>query len=145
MADSDFPLLRLSQTLYSSSRLLIQRIQKVLNEFNLTYPQFLVLRILWKEDGLKVYELGKQLDLDSGTLTPLLKKLESQNLLRRKRGETDERTVFIHLSYPGKSLQNKVMDAVLQLEQELEVELGTNLKQLNAISEAFLEKLQTLD
>ena len=141
MATSEFPSIELSRLLYSSSRLLIQRIQLTLNEFGMTYPQFLVLSILWEEDGLKVHELGKKLNLDSGTLTPLLKKLESQNLLKRKRGEEDERTVSIHLTYPGKSLQSKTLTAVALLENQLESELGKEVQKLLPTMETILQKL----
>lgn len=143
MASSEFSTIEISRILYSSSRLLIQQIQLTLNEFGLTYPQFLVLSILWKEDGLKVHELGKMLNLDSGTLTPLLKKLESQNLLKRKRGEADERTVSIHLTYPGKSLQTKTLAAIGMLEEQVELLLGKETKKLLPGLEELLTKLQT--
>lgn len=143
MANSEFPSIELSRLLYSSSRLLIQRIQLTLNEFGLTYPQFLVLSILWEEDGLKVHELGKMINLDSGTLTPLLKKLESQNLLKRKRGEEDERTVSIHLTYPGKSLQTKTLATIGKLEEQLGLLLANETKKLLPELEALLSKLQT--
>lgn len=141
MADYEFPALALSRLLYSNSRLLIQRIQLILNEFGLTYLQFLVLSILWEKDGLKVHELGKKLSLDSGTLTPLLKKLESQNLLKRKRGEIDERTVTIHLTYPGKSMRAKTLDAIKRLENEFQADLGREVQKLLPSMEGLLNKL----
>lgn len=144
MANTDFPSIRLSQALYTSSRLLIQQIQINLNEFGLTYPQFLVLMILWENDGLKVHQLGEKLSLDSGTLTPLLKKLESQNILKRKRGEADERTVSIHLTYPGKSLQSKTLGAITLLEEQLEIQLGKEIQKLLPGMEDFSEKLKAL-
>ncbi|HSF52533.1 MAG TPA: MarR family transcriptional regulator [Algoriphagus sp.] len=144
MASNDFPSIRLSLALYTCSRLLIQQIQSKLNEFGLTYPQFLVLSILWEEDGLKVHQLGERLSLDSGTLTPLLKKLESQNILKRKRGEADERTVFIHLTYPGKSLQAKTLEAITLLEEQLEFHLGKETQKLLPVMEDFLVKLKTM-
>lgn len=143
MASSEFSTIEISRILYASSRLLIQQIQLTLNEFGLTYPQFLVLSILWKDDGLKVHELGKMLNLDSGTLTPLLKKLEGQNLLKRKRGEADERTVSIHLTYPGKSLQTKTLAAIGMLEEQVELLLGKETKKLLPGLEELLTKLQT--
>ncbi len=143
MASSEFPSIELSRLLYSSSRLLIQQIQVTLNEFGLTYPQFLVLSILWREDGLKVHELGKMLNLDSGTLTPLLKKLESQNLLKRKRGEEDERTVSIHLTYPGKSLQTKTLAAIGKFEEQMDLSIGKETKKLLPELAGLLTKLQT--
>jgi DNA-binding MarR family transcriptional regulator len=142
MADSKLPLIELSRLLYTSSRLMIQRIQVTLNEFGLTYLQFLVLSILWEEDGLKVYQLGEKLSLDSGTLTPLLKKLESQNLLKRKRGEADERTVSIHLTYPGKSLQSKTLEAIQELELDLNTSLGKAAITLQPKLGDFLDKLK---
>lgn len=145
MNDSHHPTIALSRLLYSSSRLLIQKIQLTLNGFGLTYPQFLVLSVLWEQDELKVHELGKKLNLDSGTLTPLLKKLESQNLLRRKRGEADERTVTIHLTYPGKSLQAKTLDAVKRLENQLEDDFGKEVQNLLPSIEGLLNKLSKLN
>lgn len=142
MPGTELPLIELSRLLYSSSRLLIQRIQVTLNEFGLTYLQFLVLSILWEEDGLKVHQLGEKLSLDSGTLTPLLKKLESQNFLKRKRGEADERTVSIHLTYPGKSLQSKTLAAIRELEFQLNPTLGGAVSQLQPQLEDFLDKLK---
>ncbi len=144
MSDPDFPSTRLSEALYITSRLLIQRIQSRLNEFGLTYPQFLALTVLWEEDGLRVHELGAKMSLDSGTLTPLLKKLESQNILKRKRGEADERTVSIHLTYPGKSLQTKVLEAIRSLEEELATDLGEETARLLPLSEEYLEKLKSI-
>lgn len=141
MTHLDFPIIELSRQLYSGSRLLIQKIQLALNEFGLTYPQFLVLSILWEKDELKVHELGKELNLDSGTLTPLLKKLESQNLLKRKRGEADERTVSIHLTYPGKSLQAKTLEAMRRLEDRFTSELGKEAEKLIPKMEGLLTKL----
>lgn len=144
MNTSEFPSLQLSQLLYTSSRLMIQQIQLSLNQLGLTYLQFLVLSILWEEDGLKVHELGTKLYLDSGTLTPLLKKLESQNLLKRKRGEDDERTVSIHLTYPGKSLQTKTLPALQVLEDQLTSILGKSTEKLIPQMEGLLENLKTL-
>jgi DNA-binding MarR family transcriptional regulator len=134
----------LSQVLYTSSRLLIQQIQTVLKEFGLTYPQFLVMQILWEEDGLKVHELGTRLALNSGTLTPLLKKLQSQNFLKRKRGGEDERTVRIHLTYPGKSLQSKVSAAIDRWEESLPLEVNEATSKLLPLSEDYLQKIKPI-
>ena len=144
MNDSNFPTLHLARQLYISSRLMIQQIQLTLNELGLTYLQFLVLSILWENDGLKVHELGTRLSLDSGTLTPLLKKLESQNLLKRKREEDDERTVGIYLTYPGKTLQNKTLATLGVLEEEMSSSLGKPTKKLIPQLEVFLDKLKPI-
>ena len=144
MNPTEFPSLHLSQLLYTSSRLMIQQIQIRLNDFGLTYLQFLVLSILWEEDGQKVHELGARLSLDSGTLTPLLKKLESQNLLKRKRGDTDERTVSIHLTYPGKTFQSKTLEGVRELESQLAQGLGNSADQAILQLEGLLENLKSI-
>lgn len=138
------PIHQLSLTLYSSSRLLIQLIQNTLNELNLTYPQFLVLSVLWEEDGLKVNEIGKRLFLDSGTLTPLLKKLEAMNYVKRQRGEADERTVHVELTYPGKSLQSKVLEALKPLNEKFIQSTELNLPDINYSLLNMLESIQKL-
>ena len=84
------------------------------------------------------------MSLDSGTLTPLLKKLESQNLLKRKRGEADERTVTINLTYPGKSLQSKVMESIKTMEKDFASTLGKQTGELLSAAEEFLEKLKSI-
>ncbi|MDR7129823.1 DNA-binding MarR family transcriptional regulator [Algoriphagus sp. 4150] len=135
---------QLSLSLYSSSRLLIQLIQNSLNELSLTYPQFLVLSVLWEEDGLKVNEIGKRLYLDSGTLTPLLKKLEAMHYVKRQRGEADERTVHIELTYPGKSLQAKVQEALGALDEKFVAKSELHLPELNQSLTNLLAGIETL-
>ncbi len=144
MATSQFPSIELSRLLYSSSRLLIQRIQLTLNDFGLTYPQFLALSVLWKEDGLLVNQIGEKLHLDSGTLTPMLKKLEALNFVKRQRSEEDERTVKIELTYPGKSLQAKVEKSLQALEETFSEIEDPNLSALNHSVEKLLEVLKQL-
>lgn len=134
----------LSLGLYSSSRLLIQLIQGKLSEFSLTYPQYLVMAELWKTDGLRVNQIGEKLNLDSGTLTPLLKKLESQNYVKRVRGEADERTVTAELTYPGKSLQSRVEESLAKLDQVLAEKFTDNPTELNQTIQGLLEQLQTI-
>jgi len=138
------PIHQLSLSLYSGSRLLIQLIQSSLNELNLTYPQFLVLSVLWQEDGLKVNEIGKRLYLDSGTLTPLLKKLEGMNYVKRQRGEADERTVHVELTYPGKSLQTKVNEVINPLNNKFIDQTELNLIEVNHSLQNLFESIETL-
>lgn len=134
----------ISLSLYTNSRVFIQLIQNYLNEFNLTYPQYLVLSILWEEDGILVKQIGEKLHLDSGTLTPLIKKLESVNYVKRHRGESDERTVHVELTYPGKSLQSKVQHALVPLEEKLNELSHLNLSDLNHSLQNMLESVETL-
>ena len=91
--------------LYSSSLAMTKLYKPLLDELGLTYPQYLVMLVLWEGDGLMVSELGQRLYLDSGTLTPLLKRLESNGLISRMRAVEDERRVHIHLTAAGRKLK----------------------------------------
>jgi DNA-binding MarR family transcriptional regulator len=79
----------------------------LLADLGLTYSQYLVMLVLWERDGLGVGELGDRLDLDSGTLSPLLRRLERAGLVRRERATSDERRVRIHLTGRGRDLQER--------------------------------------
>jgi MarR family transcriptional regulator, organic hydroperoxide resistance regulator len=93
--------------LYSTSLAMTKLYKPLLDELGLTYPQYLVMLVLWERDGLMVSELGERLFLDSGTLTPLLKRLESAGLIARIRAVEDERRVHITLSAAGRRLKAK--------------------------------------
>lgn len=144
MSDSNSTAYKLSLSLYSASRLLIQQFQTRLNELNLTYPQYLVMSVLWEEDGLLVHKIGKKLHLDSGTLTPLLKKLEGMNYVKRNRNEADERTVSIQLTYPGKSLQSKAIELLNPLEETYSEIENPELSTLTHSLKSLMEKIESL-
>jgi DNA-binding MarR family transcriptional regulator len=91
--------------LYSASLAMTKLYKPLLDELGLTYPQYLVMLVLWEGDGLMVSELGQRLYLDSGTLTPLLKRLEAAGLVSRMRAAEDERRVHIHLTVAGRKLK----------------------------------------
>ncbi|MBD8488864.1 MarR family transcriptional regulator [Echinicola sp. CAU 1574] len=91
--------------LYVTSRLLTRAYQPLLAELGITYPQYLVLLVLWEQDGLKVSAISEKLFLNSNTLTPLLKRMEQLNLLTRVRSKEDERQVDITLTEKGKLMQ----------------------------------------
>lgn len=91
--------------LYSASLAMTKLYKPLLEELGLTYPQYLVMLVLWERDGLMVSELGQRLSLDSGTLTPLLKRLEAAGLVSRLRDVADERRVHIHLTAAGRRLK----------------------------------------
>ena len=91
--------------LYSASLAMTKLYKPLLTELGLTYPQYLALLALWERDGQRVSDLGARLFLDSGTLTPLLKRLEAADLVRRQRSREDERTVLIHLTEAGHALK----------------------------------------
>ncbi|HET8801584.1 MAG TPA: MarR family transcriptional regulator [Marinobacter sp.] len=91
--------------LYSASLAMTKLYKPLLSEIGLTYPQYLVMLVLWEQDGITVSRLKDRLYLDYGTLTPLIKRLEKQDLLFRTRPPEDERQVVVHLTDKGRSLQ----------------------------------------
>lgn len=93
--------------LYSASRAMTAAYRPVLDELNLTYPQYLVLLVLWEEGRATVGGLGARLHLDSGTLSPLLKRLEANGFVRRERSSTDERLVDVTLTAAGRRLERR--------------------------------------
>ena len=95
---------------YSASLAMTRLYKPMLDEFKLTYPQYLVMLALWEQDGATVSELGERLSLDSGTLTPLLKRLETIGYLTRLRDAADERRVRITLSGAGRRLKARAAD-----------------------------------
>ncbi|MBW8902225.1 MAG: MarR family transcriptional regulator, partial [Massilia sp.] len=90
--------------LYSASHAMTKTYKPLLDRLGLTYPQYLVMLVLWEQDGILVKDIGARLFLDSGTLTPLLKRLEASGMLERNRDPLDERQVRISLSEEGRAL-----------------------------------------
>jgi len=95
---------------YSTAHAFNKVYKPLLDPLGLTYPQYLVMLILWDEDEVTVKDLGQRLQLDSGTLTPLLKRLEANGLVTRRRSEQDERRVVIALTEAGHALNDKAAD-----------------------------------
>jgi DNA-binding MarR family transcriptional regulator len=93
--------------LYAASRAVTQLYRPVLDALGLTYPQYLVLLVLWERGPSTVKELGAALELASGTLSPLLKRLEASGVVRRERSTEDERSVLIHLTDTGAALRTR--------------------------------------
>jgi len=91
--------------LYSANLAMHKVYRQQLAALNITYPQYLVMLVLWAQDGVTVSEIGEQLFLDSATLTPLLKRLETAGLVRRQRSRQDERQVVVTLTDEGRELQ----------------------------------------
>ena len=111
---NDPELLRLDNqlcfALYACSREIIKVYKPILDPLNLTYTEYVVLMALWEKDKIPVKDLGQKIFLDSGTLTPLLKKMAEKNLVARERSESDERSVIISLTSKGKALEKKCRD-----------------------------------
>jgi MarR family transcriptional regulator, organic hydroperoxide resistance regulator len=96
--------------LYAASRAMTALYRPALQALGLTYPQYVAMNVIWHRAPITVGDLGHALDLDSGTLSPLLKRLEGQGLIRRERGTQDERTVVIHATAQGSRLRLRVAD-----------------------------------
>jgi len=95
--------------LYSASLAMTKLYKPLLDPLGLTYPQYLAMLVLWEGDGITVSQLGERLALDSGTLTPLLKRLEASGLVQRLRDSTDERRVLLQLTTAGRTLKTRAM------------------------------------
>jgi DNA-binding MarR family transcriptional regulator len=92
---------------YAASRLITREYQPFLDRLGITYPQYLVLMILWEADGMPVNDIAKKLILNTNTITPLLKRMEKQGIVKRKRSREDERMVMVHLTTRGRQLQEE--------------------------------------
>lgn len=130
--------------LYSANLALNKVYRKLLSRLELTYPQYLVMLVLWERDEIRVTDIGERLFLDSATLTPLLKRLEIAGLLVRYRATTDERQVIIALTDAGRALREKAqsvpeavmcatdcsLDEIVNIKQQLEKLRGKLINQL---------------
>ena len=130
---------------YAASRLITREYQPFLENLKITYPQYLVLMVLWENDRLPVNDIAKKLILNTNTITPLLKRMELQGLIIRKRSDKDERKVLVHLTEEGYNLKAKASQIPEELikclsDSELEIEDLVKLKEsLNSLI-LFLSK-----
>lgn len=124
-------------SLYSATRATTRAYTELLAQWKLTYTQYLVLVILWNEGSQPVREIGEMLQLDSGTLSPLLRRLESKEFIKRQRSETDTRVVNVLLTEQGKNLRNELAHIPEQ------IACGTGLPDI-ASAEALVNSLHRL-
>ena len=113
MGNSKYECLRIENQLcfplYACSKEIVRKYKPFLDELDLTYTQYITMLVLWEKKETNVKELGEQLFLDSGTLTPLLKKLESKGFVSRKRSEADERNLVVSITESGMELRDKAI------------------------------------
>ena len=128
-------------SLYSAANAMVRAYRPLLDELDLTYPQYLALLVLWNNDGISVKLLGEKLRLDSGTLTPLLKRLESKGLVHRGRSEHDERVRVISLTDAGQQLKQQAA----QVPQKMFCQLGEDADKLLALKQLCDELTQKLN
>ena len=120
--------------LYAASRAMTSAYGPLLAELELTYPQYLAMPALWEKDGARVSEIGDRLQLDSATLTPLLKRLEQAGWIERRRSTDDERVVEIFLTHGGKKLRKRAQDIPACMLDRT----GLTIKQLVALREQLV-------
>ena len=101
--------------LYACSREIVKRYKPFLDEIDLTYTQYIAMMVMWEKKCVNVKELGECLYLDSGTLTPLLKKLETKGLLTRVRSERDERNLVVTITDEGEKLKEQAVEVPMQI------------------------------
>ena len=129
--------------LYAASRLVIQAYQPHLDRLGITYPQYLVLMVLWEKDGINVNEIASQLFLNTNTVTPVLKRMETQGIVTRQRSEEDERKVIVTLTSKGKGLQVEAASIPEKLSAGL-VAGNLNMEDLQKLKEQLDVLVQTL-
>lgn len=122
--------------LYAATNAIRKAYRPLLDELGLTYPQYLILLVLWTTDSLNVSEIGEKLSLDSGTLTPVLKRLEGSGLVTRTRRAKDEREVEIRLTDKGRELREQALGIRCEIVRQLnrtEPEIATLRSELVAV------------
>jgi DNA-binding MarR family transcriptional regulator len=108
--------------LYALSREIIKLYKPILDKYNLTYTQYIVMLVVLEEEKIGFKDLGKRLHLDSGTLTPVLKKLESMELINKYRRKEDDRIVIVEITEKGKLLREEILDVPEQIYCKLNIE-----------------------
>ena len=101
--------------LYACAKEIVRRYKPFLDEIDLTYTQYIVMMVLWEEREINVKELGSRLYLDSGTLTPLLKRLEQKGLITRQRDDKDERVLIVSITKEGDELKDKAVEIPVKM------------------------------
>ncbi|MDR0992155.1 MAG: MarR family transcriptional regulator [Ruminococcus sp.] len=127
--------------LYAAAKEVVRRYKPILEEFDLTYTQYIAMMILWEKKTVTVNKLGEHLYLDSGTLTPMLKKMESKGLIKRTRSELDERRVNVELTPEGEELSSKAA----RIPRKMSVCLKLTEEEKNTLYKLLYKIIDTLD
>lgn len=132
---------------YAASRLIIRAYQKDLDALGITYPQYLVMMVLWEKEYLSVIEIGEKLVLNTNTITPLLKRMEQQGLITRSPSSKDQRKMMIALSEKGKAMQKEAAQIPYNLLKRLHLDKDEEkieeLKRLKSQINELIELLKT--
>ncbi|MBR1530862.1 MAG: MarR family transcriptional regulator [Eubacterium sp.] len=127
--------------LYACAKEVVRQYRKPLEELNLTYTQYVVMMVLWEHGAMTEGELGRRIHLDSGTLAPLLKRLEKQGYITRKRSDENERKLMISLTEQGELLKEKALSVPCSMQNCLEIN-EDETQQLKAILNKALLKME---
>ncbi|MCJ7996204.1 MarR family transcriptional regulator [Rhizobium cremeum] len=127
--------------LYGAAHAFTRAYKPLLEPLGLTYPQYLAMMALWEEDGLKVKTLGERLGLDSGTLSPLLKRLEQAGYVTRQRDTADERQVYVTLTENGRTMKGKAVGVMRAIGQAT----GCSLSELESLRDNLKKLKDELD
>ncbi|TWI21540.1 MarR family winged helix-turn-helix transcriptional regulator [Sphingobacterium siyangense] len=127
-------------SVYVLHREIMQQYRTILEEIDLTYPQYITMMALWENDEQTVNQLGAKLFLDNGTLTPLLKRLETKALLTRTRSKEDERVVKVQLTAQGLQLKEKASCVPMQIFEALKLDYA-DMVQLKALAEKIVHNV----
>lgn len=126
MEDNRFEALKLenqlSFPLYACSREIIKRYKPFLDRIDMTYTQYISMLVLWEHHSMTARELGEKLLLDSGTLTPLLKKLENKGMITRRRSDKDERNLIVTLTEKGEAMKDEALNVPEQMSRKFPLE-----------------------
>jgi len=127
-------------SVYVLHREIMQCYRPILKNIGLTYPQYITMMTLWEKDDVTVNQVGEILQLDNGTLTPLLKRLESKGYLERKRSKEDERVVKINLTKKGAKLKEDASCIPIELAKAMNLNLE-EMEQLKTLSDKVVQKI----
>lgn len=127
--------------LYATSRAVMKAYTPLLEPLGLTYPQYLVMVALWEKDALQVNELAARLSLDSGTLSPLVKRLEAAGLVSRSRSAEDERAVKVALTPAGRALQKHAPEVVSRIGELFGLRSG-DMQKLKATLRGIAQRME---
>lgn len=126
-------------SLYSLSKEIVRLYKPFLDKFGITYTQYITLLVLWENDGLKMNEIGERVCLDSGTLTPLLKKLEKIGLIERNRLKEDERNIVVNLTEKGKNLRDDALEIPKMIFEKKKLPITTVIEVRDKLKEVYAE------
>ncbi|HNX11536.1 MAG TPA: MarR family transcriptional regulator, partial [Paludibacteraceae bacterium] len=130
---------------YAVSRLITRAYQDDLDALGITYPQYLVMMVMWEHEELSVIEIGEKLILNTNTITPLLKRMETMGLITRVPSETDHRKVMITLTAKGKAMKEPAAEIPLRLVKKLNIDVEkANIDEINQLKSKLSQLISLL-